>query len=158
MPKWDIPGVLHCDTSGNVQIVAAVNARFVALSCAFNFLLSNSSSDDNSFQPLTRNISILRVVPASPSSSNFSVNVLSKTIIAGRPCLISFLSFDLYGNKADASTFTTGIIVTNEARNLVVSNSFFSATGTSVGTTDISTVIYSSGINSISNLQGTYGE
>ena len=71
--------------------------------------------------------------------------------------MFSFMFFDSYGNVADTSATFAGVRVSNQA-SLVVSNSFFLASGKSGGMTDVSSVIYSSGNNSISILQGTYGE
>ena len=68
-----------------------------------------------------------------------------------------FMLVDSYGNPADSSATFAGIRVSNQV-NLVVSNSVFLAMGRSVGTADVSSVIYSSGNNSISTLQGSYGE
>jgi hypothetical protein len=72
--------------------------------------------------------------------------------------MLSFLSFDMYGNKADTSVSANGVRVQNEGINTIVSSNVFVAIESSFGTSHASAAFYFSGNSSISHLQGAYGK
>ena len=72
--------------------------------------------------------------------------------------MLSFLSFDVYGNKADTSGSANGVRVQNEGRNTIVSSNVFVAIQSSIGTSHASASFYFSGNNSMSHLQVAYGK
>jgi hypothetical protein len=71
--------------------------------------------------------------------------------------MLSFRNFDSYGNAANTTSSIVGVRVKKEASNLVISNSVFYSFGTTAGTTDVSTIMYSSGNHSISIIRGYHG-
>lgn len=134
---------------------------FVSSLCVahhYSKYLTNSSSDDNTFQPLSSNFSILRVYPAPLNSSSTLISIGTTIAIAGVPLMFSVLLVDAYGNSADTSAALIGLKVQNEANRLLVSNNVFLTKGSSAGAAHVSAVMYSNGKNSISPLHGAYGK
>jgi hypothetical protein len=114
-------------------------------------------SDGITILPLSRNISILLVISASISTCVSIDNISSMRMTAGIPRMVSFIGFDSHGNRADMSSIIVGVRVAKVTSKLLISNSIFYSSGTSSGTADVSTMIYSSGNNSLSTIQGKPG-
>lgn len=159
MSKWNVQSVIQPDKIRKIHtIILAVQRLGVSVVVLFRSLMADLILDGTKSVPESRNVSILTIVPASVSSCISNVNISSKSVIAGTPCMLSFFCFDSYGNKVDASSTVVGVRVQNEGSTMLISNNVFYSIGNSAGTVDFSAMMYSSGNHSISTLQGFHGK